>query len=97
VNSRGDKVRTVAIEVRTEHAGPRRLAAIRSVTTPQDLRRDIGRALASSLPVQVQLAAAVGTQRPLRVDRIEVPLLLDLLEHQLSTLWFPLQAVCCGQ
>jgi effector-binding domain-containing protein len=35
----------VAIEVRTEQAAPRRLAAIRSVTTPQDLRRTIGRSL----------------------------------------------------
>jgi hypothetical protein len=29
----------VAIEVRSEQAAPRRLAAIRSVTTPQDLGR----------------------------------------------------------
>ena len=29
----------MAIEVRTEQAAPRQLAAIRSVTTPQDLRR----------------------------------------------------------
>ena len=35
----------MAIEVRTEEAAPRRLAAIRSVTTPQDLRRNISRAL----------------------------------------------------
>ena len=35
----------MAIEVRTEQAGPRRLAAIRSVTTPQDLRRTISRSL----------------------------------------------------
>jgi hypothetical protein len=35
----------VAIEVRTEQAAPRRLAAIRSVTTPQDLRQTIGRSL----------------------------------------------------
>jgi effector-binding domain-containing protein len=35
----------VAIEVRTEQAAPRRLAAIRTVTTPQDLGRTIGRAL----------------------------------------------------
>ena len=34
-----------AIEVRTEQAAPRRLAAIRSVTTPQDLRRNISRSL----------------------------------------------------
>ena len=35
----------MAIEVRTEQAVPRRLAAIRSVTTPQDLRQTIGRSL----------------------------------------------------
>ena len=35
----------MAIEVRTEQAAPRRLAAIRSVTTPQDLRQAIGRSL----------------------------------------------------
>jgi effector-binding domain-containing protein len=35
----------VVIEVRTEQAAPRRLAAIRSVTTPQDLRRTISRSL----------------------------------------------------
>ena len=35
----------MAIEVRTEQAAPRRLAAIRSVTTPQDLRRTISRSL----------------------------------------------------
>jgi effector-binding domain-containing protein len=35
----------VAIEVRTEQAAPRRLAAVRSVTTPQDLGRTIGRSL----------------------------------------------------
>jgi effector-binding domain-containing protein len=35
----------VAIEVRTEQAAPRRLAAIRSVTAPQDLRQTIGRSL----------------------------------------------------
>jgi effector-binding domain-containing protein len=35
----------VVIEVRTEQAAPRRLAAIRSVTTPHDLRRTISRSL----------------------------------------------------
>jgi effector-binding domain-containing protein len=35
----------VVIEVRTEQAAPRRLAAIRSVTTPQDLRRTISQSL----------------------------------------------------
>jgi effector-binding domain-containing protein len=35
----------VAIEVRTEQAAPRQLAAIRSVTAPQDLRQTIGRSL----------------------------------------------------
>jgi effector-binding domain-containing protein len=35
----------VAIEVRTEQAAPRRLAVIRSVTAPQDLRQAISRAL----------------------------------------------------
>ena len=35
----------MAIEVRTEQAAPRRLAAIRSVTAPQDLRQAIGRSL----------------------------------------------------
>ena len=35
----------MAIEVHTEWAAPRRLAAIRSVTTPRDLGREIGRAL----------------------------------------------------
>jgi effector-binding domain-containing protein len=35
----------VAIEVRAEQAAPRLLAAIRSVTTPQDLRRTISRSL----------------------------------------------------
>jgi effector-binding domain-containing protein len=35
----------VAVEVRTEQASPRRLAAVRSVTTPQDLRRTISRSL----------------------------------------------------
>ncbi len=35
----------MAIEVRTEQAAPRRLAAIRGVTTPQDLRRNISRSL----------------------------------------------------
>lgn len=35
----------MTIEVRTEQAVPRRLAAVRSVTTPQDLGREIGRAL----------------------------------------------------
>ena len=35
----------MAIEVRTEQAGPRRLAAVRSVTTPQDLGQTIGRSL----------------------------------------------------
>ena len=35
----------MAIEVRTEQAAPRQLAAIRSVTTPQDLRQTIGRSL----------------------------------------------------
>ena len=35
----------MAIEVRTEQAAPRRLAAIRSVITPQDLRQTIGRSL----------------------------------------------------
>ena len=35
----------MAIEVRTEQAAPRRLAAIRSVTTPQDLGRTISRSL----------------------------------------------------
>jgi effector-binding domain-containing protein len=35
----------VAIEVRTEQAVPRRLAAVRSVTTQQDLRQAIGRSL----------------------------------------------------
>jgi effector-binding domain-containing protein len=35
----------VAIEVRTEQAAPRRLAAVRSVTTQQDLPRTIGRSL----------------------------------------------------
>ena len=35
----------MAIEVRTEQAVPRRLAAVRSVTTPQDLRRTISRSL----------------------------------------------------
>ena len=35
----------MAIEVRTEQATPRRLAAVRSVTTPRDLRQTIGRSL----------------------------------------------------
>ncbi|HYB86477.1 MAG TPA: GyrI-like domain-containing protein [Streptosporangiaceae bacterium] len=35
----------MAIEVRIEQAAPRRLAAIRSVTTPQDLQRTISRSL----------------------------------------------------
>jgi effector-binding domain-containing protein len=35
----------VAIEVRIEQAEPRRLAAVRSVTTPQDLGQTIGRSL----------------------------------------------------
>ena len=35
----------MVIEVRTGQAVPRRLAAIRSVTTPQDLRQTIGRSL----------------------------------------------------
>ena len=35
----------MAIEVRTEQAAPRRLAAVRSVTAPQDLRQTIGRSL----------------------------------------------------
>lgn len=35
----------MAIEVRTEQAVPRRLAAVRSVTTPQDLRRTISQSL----------------------------------------------------
>jgi effector-binding domain-containing protein len=35
----------VAIEVRTGQAAPRRLAAVRSVTTPQDLRHAISRSL----------------------------------------------------
>ena len=35
----------MTIEVRTEQVAPRRLAAIRSVTTPQDLRRTISRSL----------------------------------------------------
>ena len=35
----------MAIEVRTGQAAPRRLAAIRSVTTPQDLRQTISRSL----------------------------------------------------
>jgi len=41
----GDKVRVVAIEVRTEQAMPRRLAAIRSVTAPRDLGQVISRSL----------------------------------------------------
>jgi effector-binding domain-containing protein len=41
----------VAIEVRTEQVAPRRLAAIRSVTTPQDLRQTIGRSLGIIWPV----------------------------------------------
>jgi effector-binding domain-containing protein len=41
----------VAIEVRTEQAAPRRLAAIRSVITPQDLRRTISRSLGIIWPV----------------------------------------------
>jgi hypothetical protein len=40
----------VAIEVRTEQAVPRRLAAVRSVTTPQDLRRTISRSLSIGWP-----------------------------------------------
>jgi effector-binding domain-containing protein len=43
--SPGDKVPVVAIEVRTEQAAPRRLAAIRSVTSPQNLGRTISRSL----------------------------------------------------
>jgi effector-binding domain-containing protein len=35
----------VVIEVRIEQAAPRRLAAVRSVTTPQDLGRTISRSL----------------------------------------------------
>ena len=35
----------MAIEVRLEHAAARRLAAIRSTTTPQDLPQTIGRSL----------------------------------------------------
>jgi hypothetical protein len=41
----GDKGPVVVIEVRTEQAAPRRLAAVPSVTTPQDQRRNIGRSL----------------------------------------------------
>ena len=35
----------MAIEVRAEQAAPRRLAAIRSVTAPPDLRQTIARSL----------------------------------------------------
>lgn len=35
----------MAIEVRTEQAAPRRLAAVRSVTTPRELGQTIGRSL----------------------------------------------------
>jgi hypothetical protein len=40
----------VVIEVRTEEAAPRRLAAIRSVTTRQDMSRNISRSLGSIWP-----------------------------------------------
>jgi effector-binding domain-containing protein len=40
----------VTIEVRIEQAAPRRLAAIRSVTTPQDLPRTISRSLGMIWP-----------------------------------------------
>ncbi len=50
----------MAIEVRTEQAGPRRLAAIRSVTTPQDLPRDISRALGIIWPAVREQGVAFG-------------------------------------
>jgi effector-binding domain-containing protein len=50
----------VAIEVHTEQASPRRLAAIRSVTTQQDLRRTIGRALGIIWPAVREQGVAFG-------------------------------------
>jgi effector-binding domain-containing protein len=50
----------VAIEVRTEQAVPRRLAAVRSVTTPQDLRRTISRSLGIVWPAIREQGARFG-------------------------------------
>jgi effector-binding domain-containing protein len=50
----------VAIEVRTEQAAPRRLAAIRSVTTPQDLGQTIGRSLGIIWPAVREQGARFG-------------------------------------
>jgi len=50
----------VAIEVRTEQAAPRQLAAIRSVTTPSDLGRTIGRSLGVIWPTLREQGARFG-------------------------------------
>src|SRR5262249_61567034 len=50
----------MAIEVRTEQAAPRRLAAIRSVTTPQDLRGTISRSLGIIWPAIRQQGVRFG-------------------------------------
>jgi effector-binding domain-containing protein len=50
----------VTIEVRTEQAAPRRLAAIRSVTTPEDLGRNISRALGIIWPAVREQGVAFG-------------------------------------
>ena len=52
---------------------------------------------AARLPVQVQLPVSVRPQGPLRVQRVRVIFLLDLLERHLCAIWGPLQAVRCGQ
>jgi hypothetical protein len=51
---------------------------------------------AARLPVQVQLPVSVRPQGPLRIQRVRVIFLLDLLEHHLGAIWGPLQAVRCG-
>ena len=50
----------MAIEVRTEQAAPRQLAAIRSVTTPQDLRQTIGRSLGIIWPAIREQGVSFG-------------------------------------
>lgn len=45
----------MAIEVRTEQAAPRRLAAVRSVTTPRELGQTIGRSLGMVWPTRTDI------------------------------------------
>jgi len=68
----------VAIEVRTEQAAPRRLAAIRSVTTPQDLRRTISRSLGIIWPAVREQGVRFGHNVFVYRDGERVTMIVEL-------------------